>query len=204
MRRQCQSRIYFKLTTTATNIPLRLSWNTNKCKKQTYPWPRQLDHVVVYSWTNCSLASWSDQWPRLARAFHAATDTGCASTSRARRCATSPWSSRTSPRRPRWCAATETFVARDTCPLRLTGGLWCSRPRDSAQLARVVAVSGATMARTSCSREACRGRGNGAGDRQHGIWPNISNQNQKEHIRIRARNEKRRQTTKWNASLPWV
>ena len=76
--------------------------------------PRRLCPSGVCSWTSCSLALSSDRWVPRGPSSPSATDTGCASTTASAPSSTSPWSSTTSPRRPRSSVEAETCVERGT------------------------------------------------------------------------------------------
>jgi len=101
------------------------------------PCPRRRDLADVCSWTSCWPGSWSVQSVRRGPSSHVVTGTGCACTTASELFSTFPWSSMTSPRRPRSSAAEETCVWRGTCrPLReVDRGL--SPPRRSAPASNI-------------------------------------------------------------------
>jgi len=105
-------------------------WPTNGINTRSLcPRPRDLSGVC--SWTSCWLVSSSVQWVPPGLSSRVVMGKGCVSTTGAERSSTSPWSNRTSLRRPRWSAAAGTCVWRGTCRQRPADDLAPSLPRRS-------------------------------------------------------------------------
>ena len=128
----------------------------NKKLISTFLWLHWRGLAGVGSWTSC-WPGWSwVQWPRPVLSSLEATGKDYACSNPSESSSTSPWSSKTSPRRPRWSAVAEIYAWCGTCQRLRVVDRVPFRPRRNVPWARETEVWRGLAERRHATRECGR------------------------------------------------